>query len=187
MDLSPVQAARCEELAATAVAAAENAQDLLADAELLAGAGRNARAYALAAHSVESVGKALVLGTLAAIPGPLRARAPLRRMLEWHAFKLLGGLLLSFLSYGSAASRLAAMPEDEQTRMLRDLATLTDVTDAHKRRGLYVDLDPGGRIRRPSEITRADAAEQLAHARQAVTSVGAVALTPRWQALLTEP
>src|SRR5262249_39623911 len=135
----------------------------------------------------ESVGKALVLGTLAAMPGPLRARAPLHRMLEWHAFKLLGGLVLSVLPYGSAASRLAAMPEDEQAQMLRDLATLTDVTDEHKRRGMYVDLDPGGRIRKPSEITRADASKQLAQARQSVTSIAAVLLTQRWRALLAEP
>ena len=65
-------------------AAARNAHDLLHDAEVLAEAGRSARAHALAALAIEEVGKAGSLATLTAMPETVRAQAPVGRMLEWH-------------------------------------------------------------------------------------------------------
>jgi AbiV len=56
-------------LARGSVAAARNARGLVADAELLSGAGRFGRAYSLAGLAVEEVGKAGCLATLAAMPG----------------------------------------------------------------------------------------------------------------------
>ena len=53
VDLGAVKAASRPEVAAFAIAAACNAQGLLQDAELLAGADRPARAYSLAALAVE--------------------------------------------------------------------------------------------------------------------------------------
>ena len=68
MDLRAVKAASRPELLACAAAAAENAQDLLDDAELLSDAGRHARAYSLAVLAVEEFGKATSLLALAAMP-----------------------------------------------------------------------------------------------------------------------
>ena len=62
------------ELAQGSVAAARNAFGLVEDAELLSGAGRQARAYSLAGLTVEEVGKAGSLATLAAMPENLRER-----------------------------------------------------------------------------------------------------------------
>src|SRR5260370_7511403 len=93
MDLGAVKAASRPALRACVAATAENAQRLLDDAELLAGAGRHARAYSLAVQAVEEVGKATGLLTLAAMPRNVRAQAPGRRMLEWHQLHPVGALL----------------------------------------------------------------------------------------------
>ncbi len=58
--------------------------------------------------------------------------------------------------------------------------------DRLKRRGLYVDMDRGGRIREPSEITEAEVTSQLARARQAAGSAGLL-LGPEAQARLANP
>jgi HEPN superfamily AbiV-like protein len=68
VDLRAVKAASRPHLAACAIAAARNAQGLLQDAELLAGSGRTARAYSLAALAVEECGKAMDLTALAVMP-----------------------------------------------------------------------------------------------------------------------
>jgi AbiV family abortive infection protein len=75
VDLAAVKEAPERALAPAAVAAARNACGLVEDAELLAGAGRLARAYSLARLAVEEVGKADGLAALAAMPGNLRGRA----------------------------------------------------------------------------------------------------------------
>src|SRR6266851_10405020 len=79
MDLGAVKEAPVRELARGAVAAARNARGLVEDAELLSGAGRQARSYSLAGLAVEEVGKAGILATLAAMPvkgaGASRAHA----------------------------------------------------------------------------------------------------------------
>jgi len=110
VDLSAVKAASRTELAACARAAAKNAAALLRDAELLAGAGCNGRAYSLAVLAVEEVGKALELATLAVMRESLRAQVPLRRLLEWQQLKLAGGLLLAVLPFGSVGTLLAQVP-----------------------------------------------------------------------------
>jgi AbiV len=58
VDLSAVKAAARPELVGYAAAAADNAMDLLDDAELLSGAGRRARAYSAAVLAIEEFGKA---------------------------------------------------------------------------------------------------------------------------------
>jgi len=105
VDLRAVKASAQPELAACAIAAARNAQGLLDDAELLAGAGRTGRAYSLAVLAVEECGNAMDLTALAVMPPRLRARAPLGRMLQWHQLKLVGGLLIAVLPIGSVAPR----------------------------------------------------------------------------------
>lgn len=172
MDLRAVKAASRPELLACVCAAAENAHGLLDDAELLSRAGRHARAYSLAVLAVEEFGKATALVALAAMPENVRAQAPVRRMLEWHELKLVAGLLMAVMKFGppGAAVRLAAMPITQVTQIIETTDAFARDADRLKLRGLYVDVDRCGRIRRPSEITEADVSSQLARARQVASS-----------------
>jgi AbiV family abortive infection protein len=172
MDLKAVKAASRPALLACVAAAAENAQGLLDDAERLAGTGACARAYSLSALAVEEFGKATGLLTLAQMPRNVRAQAPVGRMLEWHQLKLVGGMLMAVLGFGppGAAARLAAMPITQLEQILDTTGAFADDADMLKRRGLYVDMDRHGRIRRPSEITEAEVSGQLARARQVASS-----------------
>ena len=115
MDLAAVKDAPALVLARGSVAAAKNARGLVQDAEMLSGAGRLARAYSLAGLAVEEVGKAGSLAALAAMPENLRARAPLGRMLEWHQWKLVTGLLIAAVPVGvpGVAARFVTMPLGE--------------------------------------------------------------------------
>lgn len=158
------------QLATCAIAAARNAQGLLQDAELLAGSGRTARAYSLAALAVEECGKAMDLVALAVMPERLRARAPVGRMLEWHQLKLVGGLLMAVVPLTDVASRLADMPTAELAQAMSILDAPADEADRLKRRGFYVDMDGGGVTREPSEITHLEVESQLGRARQAAAS-----------------
>jgi AbiV family abortive infection protein len=172
MDLKAVKAASRPSLLACVAAAAENAQGMLDDAERLAGAGAYARAYSLSALAVEEFGKATGLLTLAQMPRNVREQAPVGRMLEWHQLKLVGGMLMAVLGFGppGAAARLAAMPITQLEQILDTAGAFAEDADMLKRRGLYVDMDRHGRIRRPSEITEAEVSGQLARARQAASS-----------------
>jgi len=170
VDLRAVKAATGPELATCAIAAARNAQGLLQDAELLAGAGRTARAYSLVALAVEECGKAASLTALAMTPKRLREHAPVGRLLGWHQLKQVGGLLLAVVPFGAIGPRLGAMPAAEVARVICPLAAPAEEADHLKRRGFYVDMDRARRIREPSEITDTELASQLARARQAVAS-----------------
>jgi len=187
VDLRAVKAATGPELAACAIAAARNAQGLRHDAEVLAEAGCTARAYSLAVLAVEECGKAMEFTALAGMPERLRARAPVGRMLEWHQLKLVGGLLITVLPLGGVASWLAVMPADELAQTLSILDAPADDADRLKRRGFYVDMDRGGRIRDPSEITEPELTSQLGRARQAAASVTSALLGPHAQARLANP
>jgi AbiV family abortive infection protein len=172
MDLRAVKAATTAELIACAVAAANNAQGLLDDAELLSEAGRIARAYSLAVLAVEEFGKAVNFVTLSAMPEKLRAQAPVRRMLEWHQLKQIGGLLMAVvpISNPGAATRLANMPLSQLTDILDRTHAFVQDSDRLKLRGLYVDMQRDARIRQPSEITEAEASDQIDRARQVASS-----------------
>jgi AbiV family abortive infection protein len=188
VDLRAVRAARRTELSACAIAAARNANGLLHDAEVLARSGSAARAYSLAALAVEECGKAACLCALAVMPRTLRTRAPVGRLLEWHQLKQVGGLLIAIVTLDAPgfAPKLAAMPAARARQILCSLNVPADEADRLKRRGLYVDMDRGGRIREPSEITDAEVTSQLARARQAAHSAGWL-LGPQAQARLAHP
>jgi AbiV family abortive infection protein len=171
VDLRAIKAASRPDLAACAIAAARNAQGLLQDAELLAGSGRTARAYSLAALAVEECGKAMDLTALTVMPEGLRARAPVGRMLEWHQLKLVGGLLTAVVPLSGLTLRLASMPAAELAQTLSILDAPADEADVLKRRGFYVDMDRSGRTREPSEITAQEVESQLGRARKAAASV----------------
>jgi hypothetical protein len=81
VDVDAVRAAdRCV-LVGYAAAVAENARDLLADAEFLLAAGRWARAHSLALLASEEWAKAYAVLTLSFMPPAVRARVPVRDFL----------------------------------------------------------------------------------------------------------
>ena len=184
MDLRAVKAAPSSELADCAIAAARNAIGLLDDAELLAGAGRDGRAYAMAVLAVEECGKAAEMATLAVMHPSLRARAPLRRMLEGHQMKLVGGMMVGAFPFGRMAGIIVAMTADELAERMTVLAP-ADKSNSLGRAGLYVDLEPDG-IHKPTAITGADVKEQLDRARQAAATAAAM-LAPEFQVWLADP
>ena len=187
MDLGTVKAAPKADLVACAVAAAANAQDLLGDAEMLPLAGRRARACSLAVLSVEEVGKAASLMALALVPQKQKGQAPIRRMLAWHELKLVGGLLIAMIPPGTAAApKIAGMPAGELAQIMDNTKVLVQDEDRLKLHGLYVDMDGRGHITQPSEVTEADVSDQLARARQAVSSAKAL-LDSRAPARLASP
>ena len=169
-----------------AIAAARNAQDLLQDAELLAGAGRTARAYSVAVLAVEECGKAASLTSLAMMPKRVRARAPIGRMLAWHQAKLVGGLLIAVLPPGSWPSNFDVMADAEVEQILSTVAEPADEADRLKRRGFYVDMDRNGQIREPSEVNESEVTNQLGRARQAAASAHTL-LEPDAQAWMANP
>ena len=175
-------------LARGSVAAAKNARGLVQDAEMLSGAGRLARAYSLAGLAVEEVGKAGSLAALAAMPENLRARAPLGRMLEWHQWKLVTGLLIAAVPVGvpGVAARFVTMPLSEVADILDNARASAQDLDRLKQRGLYVDVDRSGRVREPSEVTAADVRGQLDWARRAAWAATAL-LDPGAPLLLANP
>lgn len=173
-------------LVSCAVGAAVNAQGLLDDAQLLSTAGRPARAFALAALAVEEAGKAADLATLAVMPASLRAQAPVRRMLEWHQLKMVGGLLITAIPVGTVSEQLAAMPPSQIAGIMADAQVLAQDADRLKQRGLYADIDRSGRVRLPSEVTEADVHNQLGRAQLAVSSASRL-LAPGMSARLADP
>jgi AbiV family abortive infection protein len=102
---------------------ARNARGLAEDAELLSGAGRPARATALAGFAVEEVGKAAALAVLAVMPENLKAQVPVGRLLEWHQLKLVAGELVAAVPFEvplTVLARFAAMPRAEIADILDD-------------------------------------------------------------------
>jgi len=188
VDLRAVKAASRAELSACAVASARNAQQLLYDAEALAGSGSRGRAYSLAVLAVEESGKAAGLTALGGLPNGMRTQAAAGRLLQWHQLKQVGGLLIAAVTFEApgVAAKLAAMPATQVTQILRSLSVSAEEADRLKRRGLYVDMGPSGRIRQPSEITEAEVTSQFARARQATASAGML-LDPEVQARIARP
>ena len=172
MNLAAVKEAPVRVLATACAAAAMNARGLVEDAELLSGAGRQARAYSLAGLAVEEVGKAGSLAALAAMPENVRARAPVGRMLEWHQMKLVAGQLVAAVPFSAPgmATRFVTMPVSEVAEVLDDAQAFAQDADRLKQRGLYVDVDRSGHIREPSEVTPAELREQLARAQRAASA-----------------
>jgi AbiV family abortive infection protein len=188
VDLGAVKAAPVPVLIRGTIATARNAQDLLQDAQVLAEAGRMARAYSLAALAVEEAGKVVSLSLLTVMPEALRAQAPVGRMLEWHQFKQAEGLLIGRLSdhVPGLAPKLEVMSADELAQVVSALNAPADEADRLKRHGFYVDVVRGATIREPSQITESMVISQLDRARQAVSAAGEL-LEPETQACIVNP
>ena len=188
MDLRAVKTASRADLTACAVAAARNGQLLLSDAKTLDGSGSRARAYSLAVLAVEESGKAAALTALTGLPSEMRTHATAGRLLQWHQLKQVGGLLIAAVTFEApgVAAKLAAMPAAQVTRIIRSVGVSADEADRLRRRGLYVDMGRSGRIREPSEITKAEVTSQLVRAGQATGSAGML-LDPQVQARIARP
>jgi AbiV family abortive infection protein len=188
VDLAAVKAADAAELAACAVAAAHNTIGLVHDAELLYGLGCWARTLALSVVGVEEAGKAVSFAALAVLGEKRRGQAPVSGLLKTHGIKLVGGLLASVVSVDppGMAARLSAVSASEATAIVESLSLPALDADQMKRRALYADMDAGGRISEPSDVTKAEAAIQLGYARKAAHSAR-VFLAPEAQARLANP
>ena len=165
MDLAAVKAAAGPELTAAAAAAADNAADLVDEAELLSVSRHASRAYSLAALAVEEVGKAHGLSALAGMPHNVRAQAPVGRMLGWHAFKQVTGQLVAAVQAGpcKVADTLLDLPAADLAALVTGLEQPAEEADRLKRAGLYVDIDADG-LSVPGQITAADLQRQLGSA-----------------------
>jgi AbiV family abortive infection protein len=188
MDLHAVKTAPAPVLAAGAAAAAENACELVEEAELLLNARRAGRAVSLAAFSVEEAGKAIALTALAGMPGGMREQAPVAKMLNWHALKQVTGQLMAAVPVRPSlvAATLLDLPDGHVDRTLSDVEESADEVDLLRRRGLYVDISPDGSINEPAHVTGAELAGQLTRARNAAGSVMALH-DHRERALIAQP
>src|SRR5262249_16347230 len=158
------------------------------DAEALAGSGSRGRAYSLAVLAVEESGKAAGLTALAGLPNAMRTHAAAGRMLQWHQLKQVGGLLIAAVTFDGpgVAAKVAEIAAGQVKKTFSSLGVSVEEADRLKRRGLYVDMGPNGRIHGPSEITEAEVAGQLAQAWRATTSA-AMLLEPQVQARIARP
>jgi len=166
VDANAVRAADRHVLVRYAAAVAGNARDLLADAELLLGAGRWARAYALAVLASEEWGKACAVITLSFIPPEARAAIPVRELLEDHRMKMAGALLMRILDAGrpGVAGRVAGMAG--LADVLRAAEQQAGDANTAKQRGLYADLLGDGTLLLPSDVSESEAGEAVARARE---------------------
>ena len=122
------------------------------------------------------------------MPRQQRAQAPLGRLLQWHQLKLVGGLLIAAVPFGTQttiAAQLLTMPPTQITEILDNAQALAKDLDCLKQHGLYADIDDG-RVRLPSQVTETEVPAQLARARLAASSAS-VLLDPGVQARLVHP
>ena len=110
------------------------------------------------------------------MPGNLRARAPVGRMLAWHQMKLVTGQLIAAVPFGApgVAPRFVTTPLTEVAEILDDARASAQDVDRLKQRGLYVDVDRSGRVREPSEVTADELRVQLSRARRAASAASAL-------------
>jgi hypothetical protein len=123
--------------------------------------------------------------TLALVPPGLRAQVPVRDLLGRHDVKHAAGLVMHLLEFGKpgVAARVASAPR--LADQLAQVAAEVDEANRAKQRGLYVDL-ADGELKRPSEVTEADARTALARAREVAGSAGPLC-DPEALAVLADP
>jgi AbiV family abortive infection protein len=186
VDVDAVRAAdRCV-LVGYAAAVAENARDLLADAEFLLAAGRWARAHSLALLASEEWAKAYAVLTLSFMPPAVRARVPVRDFLEAHRLKIMGALLLRLLDGArpGVADRVAGMAG--LAGALRTVERRADDANTAKQQGLYGDLLTDGALSLPSDISEEEAVTAVAQARE-VSAAAALLHDPDALAAFANP
>jgi len=173
VDLHAVKMASGPVLAAGAAAAAENASELVEEAQLLASARRTGRAASLGALAVEEAGKAIGLTALAGLPAEMMEHAPVAKMLNWHGLKQATGQLIAAVPVRPSlvAATLLELSESEVDRVFEDVNRTSDDGDLLRRRGMYVDIRPDGGIYEPHQVTGAELGHQLTRAKNAAGAV----------------
>jgi AbiV family abortive infection protein len=144
-----------------ALAAEENARELINDAEVLLAAARWPRAYALAVLAHEEFGKGLMAMALAAAHPNLRQPARLHELTGDHIRKL-----ISTYEHGAQVS-----PPERWAEVWRS-QELARSANERKQRGLYVDFADDGWLRLPSDVGEEEARAQVASVRKTVFTVG---------------
>jgi AbiV family abortive infection protein len=169
VDVNAVRSADRRALVDFLARVAENARELLDDAELFLGSGRWARAYSLAFLASEEWAKAYAVLTLSFMSLDLRAQIPgkeLRRLLEGHQLKAMGAVIMRVFEAArpGVAGRVAGTAD--LASVLNAAAQQAGGANAAKERGLYADLLAGGRFSMPSDVTETEAAEAVEQARE---------------------
>jgi AbiV family abortive infection protein len=139
-----------EELVEARVSVLQNAEDLIADAELLLAHNRASRAYALAHLALEEVAKLVMLGRPALSAAAQRQVdwKQLNKRLRSHKAKV---DVIHALDYMISDVRVDASDYAEYEQRIRE----TDALLRTKNRAIYSDeLD--GRYRRPNEVISPD-------------------------------
>lgn len=138
-------------------AAAENALELVEEADLLEANGHAARAFALTVLAAEEFGKAVICRMTVAHAHEDSDWAPFDAMVRGHKrheVKLLGALFLIQTIFGLTDQRV-----DRLAQELKDL-NAGDLADA-KMRALYVDIEAGA-IATPARVAEHEGAQQRA-------------------------
>lgn len=157
-----IDAALVKLIARVGRAAADNALQLVREADLLDQNGHKARAFALTVLAAEEIGKAFICMMTQAHakePNDLQAYAAMVRGHKKHETKLLSALFLI-----RQVPEIAEQELGQANQLGRDLADLTagDLDDA-KMRALYVDVE-GGEIATPMRVADHEGAQERARA-----------------------
>jgi len=158
---SSIHIPRWQVLVQLALAAEENARELINDAEVLLAAARWPRAYALAVLAHEEFGKGLMAMALAAAHPNLRQPARLRELTGGHIRKLT-----------STYEHEAQVGPPERWAEVWRSQELARSANERKQRGLYVDFADDGSLRLPSDVGEEEARAQVASVRETVFTVG---------------
>ncbi len=163
-------AASRAELVSFAVAVVANADDTVADAELLLEHARWPRAHALAVLASEEFGKAAGVMLLSMVPAGLRFKAQPGLLLGRHETKMLGALMMRLLEFGQPGRIGRVLAMADLAAMLDDTKAQASGANEAKKNGLYADMDEDGRLRLPSDVTENDARQSVARAREIAAS-----------------
>jgi AbiV family abortive infection protein len=143
-------------------AAEENARSLIGDAEVLLCAGRWPRAYSLAVLAHEECGKSLMAMALLGAPGVvLRQPRWMQELRSGHGRKLI-----------STYQHQAMVSPGDFIAKTNESPDLARTSNLGKQRGFYVDLADDESVRRPSDVTEAEARAEVARVSQMVYSSG---------------
>lgn len=162
MDEEPIDPALLKLIARLGRAAAENAVELVEEANLLDDNGHKARAFALTVLAAEEMGKAFICTMTEAHakePNDFQAYDAIVRGRKKHETKLLSALFLI-----REVREVAEQELGSTVRLAQELANLTagDLDDA-KMRALYVDIEVG-EIATPARVADHQGAQDRARA-----------------------
>jgi AbiV family abortive infection protein len=165
-----------------APAAARNARDLLADAEILLERQRWPGAYALGVLAGEEAAKAYRCIGVLALGGQKVSRRDLERD---HIGKLTVAHVLTDLVFPLV--RTQQEPPTSAAAVTDRLEEMARQDNEAKKRGLYADIGPDGALRRPSDIGEAAARNFIASVTDLVAIVSLMTSEGTMQLLANPP